>query len=189
MHKDLTFKLVQRFNAILQLEKDLDFKKSEWARDLLAACKTESAFVQWFEMHLSLGLVRAKEFLARAAAASIVTDADTWNRLGGFGQITRLEPLTAKQRVQVINTAKARFVQVRTAMSDLNLVPKGVVPTPTKPSTPPSRANATPTPNRGAARDATVLAQYIADFVGIELPRDIQALLDIYVPRRAKRAA
>lgn len=143
---------VKRWRSIERRQKDLDFERSAWARDLRAECESDRDFVEWCQREAGMSEPVARELLARVAAASIVTDAKTWDTLGGFAQVRSLAALPTKRaKVDAIEAAKSTGLRLSTIV-------RRSVPSP----------DIAPTKAITAKEDAAVLAKFIV----AHIPRD-----------------
>jgi len=190
-----TFQFQQRWRALEKSQRDLDFAKAQFARELRAefpSGKTgDGEFIWWCETELGLteGQVRA-ELLARAAAIAVVPDEKTWTQVGGFKAIRKIAEVPARRdQVAVIEAVKASGKAVTTVLRERGLdglTPVRSVSKPVKPPVvvtirktsvlPPS----TPANDDGSARaDAIALSQYVARTCK-NIPREIMKIIAKY---------
>lgn len=171
MHRDETFAFIKRWNDLERAGRELDFARSEWARDLRSKWgngeRGDEEFVKWCEVEIGLAITGAHELLDRALAAKIVPDRKTWDRVGGFQQVRQLVPLAPSDRVSVLEAAKSTHRNVRSVLKERGLVERQ------------ERAN--------PFRDAQTLAEYIVS-LGIDVPRNVSSVINRYAAGK-KRAA
>ncbi len=110
---DQTTKLLKRWRKLEADQRDLDFRVSEFARDLRDVCGGELPAVAWCSTELGMTELQAKALLARGALVDVVPDAPTWNRLGGYQKIRVLEQVPTKRaRVEFVEKAKSQNLQI-----------------------------------------------------------------------------
>ncbi len=110
MQNEEMLKFVKRWRALEAAQKDLDFARSTWARDLRshwAGNHGDEKFVQWCETELGLSAAQSAELLARAAARALVTDPKEWSDAGGFVRIRPLVGLPKREVAACLSAAKA----------------------------------------------------------------------------------
>lgn len=177
------FDLVKRWRELDRQQKDLDFKKSVWSREARAAFPDgdigDSQFANWLATDLGFTHKDVTEHQLRAVAAKIVPDQKTYKDVGGYRQIKKLEPLNARQRVTVLEAAKATEHTIERVIRDRGLAHK------TEPKTPLVKVAPAATPYKPRAPQvdhyaaACILARYLGRHGG-KLPREIRELVDRY---------
>lgn len=176
--KNATLRLIKAFRALEAEQKDLDFRRSQWAREVRALAPSDAKFVDWCGVELGLTQAQAKELLDRAATLAIVPDVKTWNEHGGFQKLRKLVELPKKEQVAVIEAAKVSGYAVSTVIKQ-----RGHAPT----------AAPVATIAVGPAADAAALAEYIrglqAANAQIVVTREIRALLRRYPAPTALKVA
>lgn len=171
MTNDKMIRFVKRWQALEQQRKDYEFTRATFAKDLRDEFSTDASFTKWCADELGLTSGQADELLAHARAARSVTDAKTWERLGGFKQIRMLDSLggNRRSRVEVIEAAKSTGKRIQSIIRER---------APKNDSTP--RA---PT----AYEDAESLARFILTNCR-DMPAAIRSIVSRYVTA-ARRAA
>lgn len=180
---DTRHKMIKVWRAIQKDQRDLDFRKSEFSRELRAhfpAGKTgDNLFHKWCLDNLGLQRNQTQELLARGVAATIVPDADTWNLLGGYRNVAYVRELPRKEQVAVIEAAKKSGYAIRTIMARRGHSLPGYAPEPVVRSTGKIEKPASKPQRRGVHADISVLARFVADS-GLKLPGDIRVIVDMY---------
>jgi len=175
--KNATMRLIKAWRALEAAQKDLDYKKSEWAREVRSLAPTDAKFIDWCSVELRLTQAQAKELLDRAATLAIVPDVKTWNTHGGFQKLRKLVELPKKEQVAVIEAAKVSGHAISTVLQQ-----RGHVPT----SAPVASVLV------GPAADAAALAAFIRGVIengaSIVVTREIRALLRRYPAPAALKA-
>lgn len=207
MKNDKMIQFVKRWRDLERRQKDLDFERSVFARDLRAEFEPgrlgDDEFVNWCVVELGLTAAQARsEFLPRAQAAIAVPDVGTWNQLGGFRQTRHLVGLTKKQQVDVVQAAKVSNKVITTVRRErgLNGAPPISKPAPrvwqpVATSTSPAviirrtanLSQVAPANDRDptqAEKDAIALVQYIARTCK-NIPRDIIKIMTRYAQAEA----
>jgi hypothetical protein len=205
MNNDKMIHFVKRWRELERQQRDLDFNKSLWCRDLRREFPIgtigENQFIKWCDTELGLTAGQASELLARAAAVKTVPDADTWKVLGGFRAIQQLDMVPKHQQVNVLEAAKSSGKSLRTVIKERGYGPKpeDASSTPTSKPIGPSVLGSlaknynihgtngqSDTLLKGgsygdtdAHGDAVTLARYIAR-TGKDIPRDILKLIAKY---------
>lgn len=153
----MTMHFIKLWKKIEKDQQELDFRKSEWARDLLAWRKTEESFIRWCADEIGMQRIQAQEMLRRAKLVTVVADAPTWNKLGGYEKLQPLvsKELPRKEQIAIVEAAKVSgYVDrpIARVMQQRGHLPK---PEPTK-TTAHLPVIATPT-----AREIKLLAEFI----------------------------
>jgi ribosomal protein S18 len=196
MTNDKMIQFVKRWREIERAQKDIDFTRSELARDIRAEFPRgdngDQQFTNWCVNELGLTAFAVKELLLRAVAATVVPDERTYKMVGGFKAIRPMQDLTKSQQVIVLEAAKAQSKAPRTIMKERGLLQSmPVTParvTPVLPAPVLDRTANHNAPKSEHERDAEVLARYIAK-TGRDIPRDIMALIAKYSPSVVRRRA
>lgn len=166
-------RFIKQWNEIEKAQTDLDFRRSQWARDVLQACGSERAFKTWCQSELNLTDHKINQLIARAATIKVVSDSATWNQLGGFAKLDKVATLPKREAVAVIEAAKSQCLSVRTVMKQ-----RGHIAPP-----PPIQPVPVSSAKRGAMRDAQDLARYLDSLRKqgtVKLPSDIATIVDMY---------
>lgn len=178
MNNDKMLQFVKRWRALEAAQRDLDFRISEWARDLrsefVAGKAGDDRFVSWCDQELGITKAQADGLLRRVSLLSVVPDAKTWNSFGGYEKLLPISDMPRKEQVATIEAAKASKLTIAT------IVRQRSKPTPTATDSVdrPERVTASP------AEDAAALAEFI-DQVCPNVPRSIKRLVDRYLQSRA----
>lgn len=169
MTKDEEFELEKRWIELERRSKDLDFAKSQWARDARArfarGAHGDTLFVEWCVARIGVTMFLAREeLLTRAVAASVVPDEKTWKQIGGLKAIRPVHSLPRNVQVTVLEAAKAQGKAPINVMRERGLLPKPVVEAP-KAVPPPRPAPVVPLPALVSKDDARKDAEFLAKFI------------------------
>lgn len=165
----------QRWRDMERRQRDLDYTRSQWAKDLRsefpANTDGDNQFIKWCAQQINLGVAGARELLERAEAIQLVPEETAWTEYGGFPEIRRVLPLPKAHRVRVLAAAKTPDQTIRRMV-------RGLAPaiSATKQSTTPS-----------AKDDATRLAAYLVARK-VPLTKSIQEIVDRYISREKLRS-
>jgi hypothetical protein len=180
---DARHKMIKIWRAIQKDQRELDFRKSEFSKDLrahFAAGKAgDEMFHRWCLDNLGLQRNQTQELLARGVAATIVSDADTWNLLNGYKSIAYVRELPRKEQIAVIEAAKKSGYSIRTIMAKRGHSLPGYAPDPVVKSDKSLEKSTTKPQRRGVYADITVLANYMAA-QSLKLPADVRVIVDMY---------
>jgi hypothetical protein len=183
MTVDMRHKMIKVWRAIQKDQRDLDFRKSAFSKDLrahFAAGKTgDNLFHKWCLDNLGLQRNQTQELLARGVAATIVADADTWNLLNGYKSIAYVRDLPRKEQIAVIEAAKKSGYSIRTIMTKRGHSLPGYAPEPVVPSNKPIEKSTAKPQRRGVYADIKELANFIARS-SLKLPPDVRVIVDMY---------
>ncbi len=168
MNNDKMIRFIKRWRELETQRRKLDFERSQWCREVRDEFPKgdagDKAFVNWLAVELGITPAIGAELLERAVASLAVPDSKTWDRVGGFSNIRALAPLAQRDRVAVLEAAKADAKTVKTVMRE-----RGLVAAPTKTAKP----------------DVVVLAEFISTLE--EVPKDVMEVVRKYVTRKAIR--
>lgn len=108
MTTDKTMHFIKLWRKIQKDQEELDFRKAEWARDLRKEHKSDDAFIEWCRVELEMAHGTADELLRRAKLITVIPDAPTWNKLGGYEKLQPLvsKHLPRKEQVAIVEAAK-----------------------------------------------------------------------------------
>lgn len=169
MHNDKMIRFIKQWRELESQRRKLDFERSRWCREVRAEFAKgdvgDRAFINWLAVELGIAAVTGQEMLERAVASSAVPDETTWDRVGGFSNIRALAPLPQRDKVAVLEAAKADAKTVKAVMRERGLATRPKV---TKP-------------------DVVLLAEFIATLD--KVPPAITAIVSKYVTRKAFRRA
>ena len=183
MTVDMRHKMIKVWRAIQKDQRDLDFRKSAFSKDLrahFAAGKTgDNLFHKWCLDNLGLQRNQTQELLARGVAATIVPDADTWNLLNGYKSIAYVRDLPRKEQIAVIEAAKKSGYSIRTIMTKRGHSLPGYAPEPVVPSNKPIAKTTDKPQRRGVYADIKALANFVANS-SLKLPTDVRVIVDMY---------
>ncbi len=166
---DSMFKYVKRWQELERKQKDLDYERSVFAKELRAEFGNngDARFVKWCKDELGLTEVGANELLLRATMVKTVGDEKTWKNLGGFRAIRAVEVLPREKRVHVIEAAKTTGKSVATLVRENCGVPQT------------TRERVSP------ISDAEVLAKFITSHHDeSRLPPAVRTIVARYAPLR-----
>lgn len=184
MTTDKNINFIKLWRKIEKDQQELDFRKSEWARDLRRECKSDDEFTRWCADQIGMVHAQAEELLRRAKLVTIVADAPTWNRLGGYEKLQPLisKDLPRKEQVAIVEAAKVSGYVDRPIMRVMQQ--RGHIAPPVAPrSTAHLPVIATPT-----AHEIQRLARFI-DETYKNPPPDIRRIVSKYVADKAETAA
>lgn len=187
MNIDKTHKHRKIFAQLLKEQKNLDYRISVAARDLRDDCASDREFIKWLDAEFGLNEIKACELLDRAAAVSVVSEADDWKELGGFEKIRPVLAFPKREQAAIVKEAKAEVLKIPTVIRRRH-PPVPVVPM--KRDTTVEMPKLRPTSRK--LSDAEVLAQWIADGCQMQrgkLPAEVDVIVRMYVPNAGKRAA
>ena len=178
MNTEKLISLTKQWRRLEDDQRDLDFRKAEWARAARGCFQDDRRFITWCKSDLGITEAAAQDLCLRARAAGVVPDAKTWTRLGGFGQIRAVESLPKREQINILESAKSTGRAVRTLVRERH---------------PEMFENATQTPERTKKQmsDIEKLSRFIADHVDTlpRLPSDVEVIVRMYVPSVAKKRA
>lgn len=187
MSIDMRHKFIKVWRAIQKDQAELDYRKSAFSKELRAQFSPgksgDEQFHKWCAEYLGLQRNQTQELLARGVAVSIVSDALTWNTLGGYKSIAYVRELPRKEQAAVIETAKKTGYSIRTIMAKRGHTLPGYTPEPVKRSSEPIAESASKTQRRGVYADITALANYVAGLSLKTVPADIRVIVDMYKGR------
>lgn len=167
MNNDKMIRFIKQWRELEAQRRKLDFERSRWCREVRAEFAKgdvgDRAFVNWLAVELGIAAATGQEMLERALASQTVPDESTWDRVGGFSHIRALAPLPQRDRVAVLEAAKADAKTVKTVMRE-----RGLAAT-----------------KKLAKPDVVLLAEFVATLD--EVPPAIMAIVGKYVTRRAAR--
>lgn len=129
----------------------------------------DEKFFGWLETELGIAPGHSQELLSLAAAARIVPDADTWNRVGGGKQVLKLLPLPPREQVAVLEAAKVESKAIQTVIREREIA---------------NGTRVAPPPRPDYRTDAEQLAAYVADLPRV--PKYIREILARYPAPVAK---
>lgn len=156
---------IQRWKELFQAQKDLDYKKSVFARDLRARFEAgepgDTSFLNWCQDKLELHPRSAAEMLTRAFTASIAVDDKTYKAIGGYREVRNLLDKPKREQVKIIQTAVDEHRGVNAVMRNIT-------------STLPFKQHFS------TATDVRVLADYISRN-GKNVPADVRVVVERYV--------
>lgn len=158
LHPDDTHRFIKRWAELVTREKDLDWDRSVFCRDLRAKFSVghagDDAFLNWLDVELGHKAGAAEELLERAQSIAVVQDHKTWKRVGGFRGVRQLLPLKQSDRVSVLEVAKSQSKAIGTVVRE-----RGLKPTVVEQDLPRRRETRDP--------DVVFLAKYIAALDGV----------------------
>ncbi len=177
---DLASKLIDLANDFRRLcvaEKDLAFRKAQWARAARGCFKDDRRFIAWCKSDLGIADAKAQDLCFMARAAGIVTDLRVWNQAGGMSQIRHVEGLDKREQVIVLEAARATGRSIRSIVKERH------------PERHPAEPSLSPTPaKKREMGDLEVLACFIAENESRlpKLPESVDVLVRMYAPRKAR---
>lgn len=157
---------VKRWQVIQRKTKELDWKKTQFAKDLRAQFETDKQLIKWCEDELGMAGGVAQELILRAFAAPIVKDAATWQAVGGFTSVRQVFGLTKQLQARVVQSAVLQSKSIRSVMRE-----QGLIAEPSYQKT-----------------DAEILAEFLVDLGVAKIPKSIQAIINKYVVAKLKAA-
>jgi hypothetical protein len=163
MKPDKNSQFVKRWQVIQRKTKELDWEKTQFAKDLRAQFDTDKQVIKWCEGELGMAAHVAQELILRSNAANVVKDAAQWQSVGGFSSVRQLVGLEKKQQVHVVQSAVLQNKSIRSVMRDQGLVAEPV----------------------NQKTDAEILAEFVAG-MNIKLPPNIQKILNKYVVAKSR---
>jgi hypothetical protein len=168
MNNDKMIRFIKRWRELETQRRKLDFERSQWCREVRDEFPKgdvgDKAFTNWLVVELGVTAALGAELLERAVAGRAVLDSTTWDRVGGFSNIRALAPLAQRDRVAVLEAAKAGAKTVKTVMRERGLVA---------------------TTSKVAKPDVVVLAEFIATLEAA--PKDVMEIVRKYVTRKTIR--
>lgn len=168
MKPDKTIEFVKRWQQIQRKTKELDWEKTQFARDLRAQFDTDKQLIHWCSIELGLAEGIARELLVRAVASQVVRDEATWKSVGGFTSVRQVAELPKKQQIHVIQSAASQNKSVRSVMREQGLIPEPVY----------------------RKTDAEILASFVAGLPGtVKIPPEVRVVLNKYIVAQSRAAA
>ena len=169
MHNDKMIRFIKQWRDLETQRRKLDFERSRWCRNVRAefakGAVGDRAFMNWLAVELGITASIGQELLERAVASQTVQDESTWDRVGGFSHIRVLAPLPQRDKITVLEAAKADAKTVKTVMRERGLI----------------------LPKKMEKPDVVILAEFIATLD--KVPPGIMAVVGKYVSKRAIRQA
>jgi hypothetical protein len=171
-------RLVERFGALVKEQKDLDFRKCQWAREALDSFATERDYLNFLKLRLGLTDRLADEWLLRAHAGDVVADMKMFDQLGGFSQVRRIDRFDKRERNKILQTAISANRSIMSVIKELHPEPEFQPPGKVSPQ------------QKAKMSDAEVLARFIAANADRlpSLPADLAVTVKLYVPTFKPRA-
>lgn len=167
MNNDKMIRFIKQWRALESQRRKLDFERSRWCREVRAEFAKgdvgDRAFVNWLAVELGIASTMGAEMLERALASQTVPDETTWDRVGGFSNVRALAQLPQRDKVTVLEAAKAAAKTVKTVMRERGLVSTKSVAKP----------------------DVVLLAEFIIGLNGV--PPNIMRVVEKYVVRKTTR--
>ncbi len=183
MTNDKMIQFLKRWRQLETQQRDLEFARSEWARDVrgefVAGKAGDEQFAEWCstELGLSRGQVYG-DLLMRVSAIALVPDEKTWKVVGGLKAIAQVRDLPRREVLAVIECVKVTGKSVRTVMRER----RGDA-TPIRSRQPIGSPLGTKTAERA---DLEALAAYIAR-TGKNVPHDIVLIVARYTMKSTAR--
>ncbi len=176
---------IKLWRAIERDQRELDFRKSTFSKDLRAKFSAgkagDNSFRKWCEDHLGLKFNQSEELLARGIAVTIIPDVGTWNEMGGYDAIGKMRDLPKKEQIACVNAAKASNYTLKTVLKQRG---HGY----TAPTTPITTRKPGKPARSAAEIDVEILAAYVARTCK-NMPRHIEKLVSRYLVELRKAAA
>ena len=178
MNNDKMLHFVKRWRALEAAQRDLDFKISEFARDVRSEFPAgkvgDDRFTAWLDVELGFTKAQADGLLRRVSLLSVVPDVKTWNHHGGYEKLLPISDLPRKEQVATLEAAKASKLTIATIIRQRS-----------KPVAAPADSIERPEVRTASpAEDAAALAEFI-DSTCPTIPRSIKRLVDRYLQSRA----
>jgi hypothetical protein len=189
MIKLSTLSALAREFSILEADREsIEFRQASWARRAVVACGSSAAFVAWCKSDLNLTEARAIKLDALAPLFAVVSDEETWRKLGGSSAVRRLVPLAKRDRVVVVEESKVSGAAVSTIIRQRGLDGLPPIVKVAKPDIEPLTSSVKLSQ---AHRDAATLAEFISAHSSKlgRLPGAVADLLAIYAPTQRRKAA
>lgn len=173
MNSEKLLNLVKQWNKLEAEQKDLDFRKAQWAREARGCFQDDRRFITWCKSDIGLTDAKAQDLCLLARAGGVVTDPKVWIKLGGSREIRAVEPLTKREQVAVLEAAKTSGRAVRTIAKERHPELFSAVP----------KNDVTPLKKRQMS-DIETLARFIADHAHRlpKLPGDVAVIVRMYAP-------
>ncbi len=153
-------KFVKQWRDISRRQRDLDYDRTQFAKELRSHFKSDDNFVKWCVEELpDMTDGQARGMLKLVPVLDVVKDVDTWHRLGGVKPIRRLvETVPVKERRAVIAKADGKGKALTTVLTERSREQEAqrVIPI-TSAAKPTPKAS----PCTTAEQDAALLAQWI----------------------------
>lgn len=184
MNIDRNIHFIKLWKKIEKDQQDIDFRKSEWSRDLRKNCANDAEFVAWCDVELGMARNTADELLRRARLISVVVDASTWNRLGGYEKLQPLLMMSLPRKEQIAIIEAAKIANYRSILPIMKQ--RGHAPSPRPPS--PRSTERLPVVATPTAIDIKRLAEFI-DETYKNPPADIRRIIKKYIASVAANAA
>lgn len=189
MNSEVLIALAKRFRKIEADQKDLDFRKAEWARDARAQFPDDERFILWCKSDLGETHSAALSLCLSVRAVAVARDARTWEKIGGRRSILAVEKMPKREQIRTLQAAVARGVSVRAIVNEHTR--SSAPPVPYKPRVIPAGtplAEWVSDCKRGKMSDVEMLARFIADHLDVlpKLPPKVEVIVRMYVPN-AKR--
>lgn len=127
-----TIRFIKLWRRLEKSHQELDFRKSEWSRDVRKLSKSDAEFIRWCDVELQLARNTAEELLRRAKLIAVVSDALTWKMLGGYEKMQALvlHGLSRKEQVAVVEAAKVSGYAAKTGPITKIMQQRGYLPIP-----------------------------------------------------------
>lgn len=177
MNAKQTMHFIKLWRKIEKAQQELDFRKSEWSRDVRKLSKSDADFIRWCDVELKMARNTAEEMLRRAKLVAVVSDAQTWNKLGGYDKMQPLvmHNLSRKEQIAIVEAAKVSGYAPKTGpitkiMQQLGHLPK---------SAPTSHSFSLPVIATPTADEIRRLAEFI-DETYKNPPDDIRRIISKY---------
>ena len=179
MNSEKLIGLLKQFRKLESEQKDLDYRRAQWAREARGCFQDDRRFIVWCKSDLGLTEAQSQDLCLLARAAGVVTDPKTWINLGGSRQIRAVEQLaTKREQVTVLEAAKATGKAIRTLVRERLPIAETA-----KPEFRPA--------DKRKMIDAEVLAQFIVANISRlpKLPSDVAEIVRMYAPGTFLKAA
>lgn len=125
MNKDKARTYIEEWNRLELAQKNLDFERSDWARRLRREYSPgalgDQQFTDWCIADLGLAKRQIDELLLRATAAEVISDRETWKRVGGFSRIKHLDEFPRQEQVAVLKDVKSTGKTIQAVVSGRGL--------------------------------------------------------------------
>jgi hypothetical protein len=183
--------ILKRWTKLEAEQKDLDFRRSQLAKEARECFPDDERFIRWCQSDLGVTYKGAQELCLRAKAASVVPDAKTWSVVGGFRSISAVKDLPKREQINVLQAAKASGRGVRSVYNERYPATETLKRTNqflAEEASAKLRAMQTApriSAQSAASKDLTVLAKFIADNrhkLG-RLPPDVLVIVMMYAPK------
>jgi hypothetical protein len=169
---------IDRWRDIERKQKDIDYLRAVWVRDVRAECGSDKAFASWCERDLGLSFGQCADLLSRVAVLDVIPDAADWRKHGGWRGVRPLATMaTKRERVAVLESAKAQGLAVLTVVRQRRYAQAAA-----RPDIAPKR---TPTSGEDAAR----LARFVLSRIDAgTIPDDVREIIERWAPGSRKVA-